>query len=95
MYEHTKSFIVYSREHRDFANKLYVEDMVQGVVEEKVVEWGKSPEYLKNNSIPPGWTNVLVEVFPVETTTLPLQPRADSPYGHPNRQAVVLEDLVI
>jgi len=94
MEEHTKSFVVLSEDHQDFANRAYIEDMVQGVIEEKVVEWQRNKEYAEH-SVEPGFIATLVEVFPVQGTTLPNQQREFSMFGHPDHQAVVLEDLEI
>jgi hypothetical protein len=91
---YTRSFVVFSSEHTDYGNKQYVEEMLQDVIEYKVIDWQAGIDY--DNGIPDGWINYAVEVFPIETTTLALGPtdRYDTAIHH-NREVVVLEDLVV
>jgi hypothetical protein len=92
--DNTRSFTVYSRKHTDFGNKQYVEEMLQDVIEFKVIDWRQTSEY--GEGIPDGWINYAVEVFPVQGSSYNLGPtEAASPEAHYNKEVVVLEDLVI
>jgi hypothetical protein len=92
--ENTRSFTVYSREHTDFGNKQYIEEMLQDVIEFKVIDWRQTSEY--GEGIPDGWINYAVEVFPVQGSTYNLGPTEPTDTSiHYNKEVVVLEDLQI